>query len=230
MQYLLYQFSSQQSVGHLLVMDNTNKYEMRHSMIGQRAPDFSARSSKGQLSLSAFEGSWTMLFCHPADFTPVCTTEFIEMARRKDEFDALGVELLGLSVDSVYSHISWLDWIRDKIGVNVEFPVIEDLSMEVANAYGMLDPTSRTTATVRACYFIDPDQIFQAVIYYPMYVGRSIDELLRVQKALIDTHHNELSTPANWQPGDKYLRSSLDMNAMEANDWLASAISERVDG
>ncbi len=230
MQYLLYQFSSQQSVGHLLVMDNTNKYEMRHSMIGQRAPDFSARSSKGQLSLSAFEGSWTMLFCHPADFTPVCTTEFIEMARRKDEFDALGVELLGLSVDSVYSHISWLDWIRDKIGVNVEFPVIEDLSMEVANAYGMLDPTSRTTATVRACYFIDPDQIIQAVIYYPMYVGRSIDELLRVQKALIDTHHNELSTPANWQPGDKYLRSSLDMNAMEANDWLASAISERVDG
>ncbi len=230
MQYLLYQFSSQQSVGHLLVMDNTNKYEMRHSMIGQRAPDFSARSSKGQLSLSAFEGSWTMLFCHPADFTPVCTTEFIEMARRKDEFDALGVELLGLSVDSVYSHISWLDWIRDKIGVNVEFPVIEDLSMEVAKAYGMLDPTSRTTATVRACYFIDPDQIIQAVIHYPMYVGRSIDELLRVQKALIDTHHNELSTPANWQPGDKYLRSSLDMNTMEANDWLASAISERVDG
>jgi peroxiredoxin (alkyl hydroperoxide reductase subunit C) len=211
-------------------MDNANKYEMHHSMIGQRAPDFSARSSKGPVSLSAFEGSWTMLFCHPADFTPVCTTEFIEMARRKDEFDDLGVELLGLSVDSVYSHISWLEWIRDKIGVNVEFPVIEDLSMEVANAYGMLDPTSRTTATVRACYFIDPDQIIQAVIHYPMYVGRSIDELLRVQKALIDTHNNELSTPANWQPGDKYLKSSLDMNAMEANGWLASAINERVDG
>jgi len=171
-----------------------------------------------------------MLFCHPADFTPVCTTEFIVMASRKGEVDAMGVELLGLSVDSVYSHISWLEWIKDKMGVAVDFPVIEDLSMEVANAYGMLDPTSRTTATVRACYFIDPDQIIQAVIHYPMYVGRSIDELLRVQQALIDTYDNELSTPANWQPGDKYLKSSLDMNAVEANDWLASTISERVDG
>ena len=152
------------------------------------------------------------------------------MARRKGEFDAMGVELLGLSVDSIYSHISWLGWIKDKMGVAVDFPVIEDLSMEVANAYGMLDPTSRTTATVRACYFIDPDQIIQAVIHYPMYVGRSIDELLRVQQALIDTYGNELSTPANWRPGEKYLKSTLDMDAVEVNDWLASTISERVDG
>ena len=108
--------------GICLYMDNANKFEQRHSMIGQRAPDFSARSSKGQLSLSAFEGSWTMLFCHPADFTPVCTTEFIEMARRKGEFDAMGVELLGLSVDSIYSHISWLEWIKNKMGVAVDFP------------------------------------------------------------------------------------------------------------
>jgi len=180
--------------------------------------------------MSAFEGSWTLLFCHPADFTPVCTTEFAELARRKAEFDALGVELLGLSVDSIYSHINWLEWIRTKMEVEVRFPVIEDLSMEVATAYGMLDPSSRTTATVRACYFIDPDQIIQAIIHYPMHVGRSIDEILRVQKALIDTHQNELSTPANWQPGDKYLKSALDMKALKADDWLASAITDRVGG
>jgi len=211
-------------------MDQTSQVNSPNSMIGRLAPDFSARSSKGELSMSAFEGSWTLLFCHPADFTPVCTTEFIELARRKSEFDELGVELLGLSVDSIYSHINWLEWIKAKTDVDVDFPVIEDLSMEVATAYGMLDPTSRTTATVRACYFIDPDQIIQAIVHYPMYVGRSIDELLRVQKALIDTHQNDLSTPANWQPGDKYLKTTLDMEALKADDWLSSAIADRVDG
>ena len=211
-------------------MDQTSQVNSPNSMIGRLAPDFSARSSKGELSMSAFEGSWTLLFCHPADFTPVCTTEFIELARRKSEFDELGVELLGLSVDSIYSHINWLEWIKTKTDVDVDFPVIEDLSMQVATAYGMLDPTSRTTATVRACYFIDPDQIIQAIVHYPMYVGRSIDELLRVQKALIDTYHNDLSTPANWQPGDKYLKTTLDMEALKADDWLSSAIADRVDG
>jgi len=211
-------------------MDNSPQATSPNSMIGRRAPDFSARSSKGELSLSAFEGSWTLLFCHPASFTPVCTTEFIELARHKSEFDALGVELLGLSVDSIYSHINWLEWIKARMGVEVQFPVIEDLSMDVAKAYGMLDQSSRSSATVRACYFIDPDQIIQAIIHYPMYVGRSIDELLRVQKALIDTHQNDLSTPANWQPGDKYLNTSLDMKTLKSDDWLSSAIMERVDG
>ena len=211
-------------------MENALKSDISFSMIGQKAPDFSARSSRGELSMSAYEGSWTILFCHPADFTPVCTTEFVELARRKQEFDELGVELLGLSVDSIYSHINWLEWIKTKMSVEVEFPVIEDLSMEVATAYGMLDPSSRTTATVRACYFIDPNQTIQAIIHYPMYVGRSIDELLRVQRALIDTYENELSTPADWQPGDKYLKTSLDMQAVHSDDWLASAIADRVDG
>ena len=210
-------------------METSSQTNTRNSMIGRRAPDFSARSSKGELSLAAFEGSWTMLFCHPASFTPVCTTEFIELARRKREFDALGVELLGLSVDSVYSHINWLEWIRTRMDVEVEFPVIEDLSMEVAKAYGMLDINSRTSTTVRACYFIDPKQIIQAIIHYPMYVGRSIDELLRVQKALIDTYENDLSTPANWQPGDKFLKTSLDMKSLRSNDWLSSAIVDRVN-
>ena len=211
-------------------MDSSNQIANTNSMIGRRAPDFSARSSKGELSMAAFEGSWTLLFCHPASFTPVCTTEFIELARRKAEFDALGVELLGLSIDSIYSHISWLEWIKERMDVEIAFPVIEDLSMEVAQAYGMVDMSSRTSATVRACYFIDPEQIVQAIIHYPMYVGRSIDELLRVQKALIDTYQNDLSTPANWQPGDKYLKSSLDMQAIKSNDWLSAAIVDRVDG
>ena len=210
-------------------METSPQTNTQNSMIGRRAPDFSARSSRGELSLAAFEGSWTMLFCHPASFTPVCTTEFIELARRKREFDALGVELLGLSVDSVYSHINWLEWIKARMDVEVEFPVIEDLSMEVAKAYGMLDANSRTSATVRACYFIDPKQIIQAIIHYPMYVGRSIDELLRVQKALIDTYENDLSTPANWQPGDKFLKTSLDMKSLRSNDWLSSAIVDRVN-
>ena len=211
-------------------MDSSLRITNTNSMIGRRAPDFSARSTKGELSMAAFEGSWTLLFCHPASFTPVCTTEFIELARRKAEFDALGVELLGLSIYSIYSHISWLEWIRERMEVEIAFPVIEDLSMEVAQAYGMVDMSSRTSSTVRACYFIDPEQIVQAIIHDPMYVGRSIDELLRVQKALINTYQNDLSTPANWQPGDKYLKSSLDMQAIKSNDWLSAAIVDRVDG
>ena len=211
-------------------METTTNVIAPNSLIGRRAPDFSARSSKGEVSLAAFEGSWTLLFCHPASFTPVCTTEFIELARRNDEFDALGVELLGLSVDSIYSHINWLEWIKGRMDVEVAFPVIEDLSMEVAKAYGMIDLSSRTSATVRACYFIDPEQSIQAIIHYPMYVGRSIDELLRVQKALIDTYQNDLSTPANWKPGDKFLKTSLDMEALKSDDWLSAAIVDRVDG
>ena len=211
-------------------MDSSPQVTNTNSMIGRRAPDFSARSSKGELSMATFEGSWILLFCHPASFTPVCTTEFVERARRKVEFDSLGVELLGLSIDSIYSHTSWLEWIKARMDVEIAFPVIEDLSMEVAQAYGMVDMSSRSSATVRACYFIDPEQIVQAIIHYPMYVGRSIDELLRVQKALIDTYQNDLSTPADWQPGDKYLKSSLDMQAIKSNDWLSAAIIDRVDG
>ena len=125
-----------------------------------------------------------MLFCHPASFTPVCTTEFAELARRQEEFDELGVELLALSVDSVYSHINWIEWIKTKMNVEVQFPVIEDFSMKITKAYGMLDQSSLKTATVSGCYFVDTDQIVQTVIHYPMHVGRSINEILRVQRAL----------------------------------------------
>ena len=142
-------------------------------MMGRPAPHFIAHSTKGMIDLAAYEGSWVLLFCHPADFTPVCTTEFISLAKQQHRFDALGVELVGLSVDSVYSHLSWIDWIEDNFGQKVSFPVIEDSSLQIAKVYGMIDETSVNTSTVRSCVFIDPTQTVQAVIHYPMQVGRS---------------------------------------------------------
>ena len=144
------------------------------SLIGKAAPQFVAHSTKGMVDLAAYEGSWVLLFCHPADFTPVCTTEFISLANHQQQFNELGVELLGLSIDSVYSHLSWIDWIEENFEQKVCFPVIEDISMQIARAYGMIDETGVNTSTVRACVFIDPNQNVQAIIHYPMQVGRSI--------------------------------------------------------
>ena len=202
----------------------------KSSLVGKAAPQFVAHSTRGMLDLSAYEGSWVLLFCHPADFTPVCTTEFISLANNQQRFDELGVELIGLSIDSVYSHLSWIDWIEQNFEQKVSFPVVEDTSMQIAKAYGMIDESSVNTSTVRACAFIDPNQTIQAVIHYPMYIGRSIGELLRVQRALIDTYQNDLSTPADWQPGDKYLKTSLDMESPKADNWLSSVINERTNG
>jgi peroxiredoxin (alkyl hydroperoxide reductase subunit C) len=190
------------------------------SLVGKPAPQFVAHSTQGMLELAAFEGSWVLLFCHPADFTPVCTTEFIGLAQQKEAFDALGVELIGLSVDSVYSHLSWLEWIETHYGEKITFPVIEDSSMEISKAYNMIDSSSINTATVRACIFIDPEQIIQAVVHYPMQIGRSIDELLRVQKALITTYQSELAVPANWLPGEKTMQTPVDRLIERPTGWL----------
>ena len=168
-----------------------------------------------------------MLFCHPASFTPVCTTEFAELARRQEEFDELGVELLALSVDSVYSHINWIEWIKTKMNVEVQFPVIENLSVKITKAYGMLDQSSLKAATVSGCYFVDTDQIVQTVIHYPMHVGRSINEILRVQRALMDTHQNDYSTPVDWRPGEPYLQTSLNTKEIETNCWSANVVTQR---
>ena len=168
----------------------------KSSLVGKAAPQFVAHSTRGMLDLSAYEGSWVLLFCHPADFTPVCTTEFISLANNQQRFDKLGVELIGLSIDSVYSHLSWIDWIEQNFEQKISFPVVEDTSMQIAKAYGMIDESSVNTSTVRACAFIDPNQTIQAVIHYPMQVGRSIEELLRVQQALMATFNVEVATPA----------------------------------
>lgn len=195
-----------------------------YSLIGKKAPNFAARSTKGDITLSDFSGRWVLIFCHPADFTPVCTTEFVSLSERKHEFDALNVQLLGLSIDSIFSHRNWIEWIRAQFDVTIDFPILEDLSMEIARAYQMIDGSQISTATVRSCIFIDPDQIIQSLIHYPMHVGRSIDELLRVQQALIDTQDNTLATPANWQPGDKYMDMNPDNFFETSGDWLEQTI------
>ncbi len=197
------------------------------SLIGKAAPQFVAHSTKGMVDLAAYEGSWVLLFCHPADFTPVCTTEFISLANHQQQFNELGVELLGLSIDSVYSHLSWIDWIEENFEQKVCFPVIEDISMQIARAYGMIDETSVNTSTVRACVFIDPNQNVQAIIHYPMQVGRSIGELLRVQQALISTFEADTATPANWSPGEKTIQTPLDPMLEKPSGWLKRILKEQ---
>lgn len=197
------------------------------SLVGRTAPQFIAHSTKGMVDLAAYEGSWVLLFCHPADFTPVCTTEFVSLAKHQQAFDELGVELIGLSVDSVYSHLSWMDWIEENFGQKITFPVIEDSSLQIAKAYSMIDDTSVNTSTVRSCVFIDPNQTIQALIHYPMQVGRSIDELLRVQQALMATFEVEAATPANWLPGEKTISTPLDRMLDKPSGWLKRILQEQ---
>ena len=170
--------------------------------IGDRAPDFQASSSKGPISLKDFKGKWVILFSHPADFTPVCTTEFIEFAKKYDEFEKRNAQLIGLSIDSVYSHIAWLLQMEKIYGVEVKFPVIADLNMNVANLYGLIHEHASATSTVRAVFFIDPEGVVRALIYYPASTGRNIDEILRVLDSLIYVDSFIIATPANWKAGD----------------------------
>ncbi len=166
------------------------------------APDFEANSTQGTIKLSEYgKGKWILLFSHPADFTPVCTTEFVEFAKLAPEFDRRGVKLLGNSVDSVYSHIAWIRNIEEKFGVKIAFPVIADLDQKVSRLYGMLHTPSSVTATVRCVYFIDPKLTVRAMIYYPLNVGRSFDEILRVCDALQTVDRELVACPANWRPG-----------------------------
>jgi peroxiredoxin (alkyl hydroperoxide reductase subunit C) len=190
------------------------------SIIGSPAVDFVTRSTKGEVRLSELAGRWILLFCHPADFTPVCTSEFVALAREQERFSDMGVQLLGLSVDSVYSHMGWIEWIEREFDITVDFPVLEDVSMDIARAYGMIDAYSVTTSTVRSCFFIDPDLHVQAVIHYPMHIGRSVAELLRVQKALIETYQTNKTTPVNWVPGDGFMLSAAEALAGPKKGWL----------
>jgi len=167
------------------------------------APEFSATSTHGPIKLSDYKGKWVVLFSHPADFTPVCSTEFAEFARRQADFDKRNVQLVGVSIDSVYAHIAWMKSIETHFGVKPTFPVIADLDMKVAAAYGMLHPGASTTATVRCVFFIDPNQVLRAMVYYPLTTGRNIDEIIRVIDALQLNAEKGLATPANWKPGDK---------------------------
>ncbi len=174
--------------------------------IGDPAPDFTAQTTQGPLTFSEWQaGKWVVFFSHPADFTPVCTTELASFSRRAGEFEARNTKLIGLSIDSIHSHLAWLESIREKMGVDVPFPMIADIDTKVAQAYGMIHPGESSTVTVRAVFVIDPSRTVRALIYYPLANGRNIDEVLRLVDSLQAAAANGIATPANWKPGEKVI-------------------------
>ena len=173
--------------------------------LNEPAPDFEAMSTQGPIKLSSFRGKWVVLFSHPADFTPVCTTELTEFARRQEEFKKLNTQLIGLSVDSVYSHIAWIRNMEQHFGVKVEYPLVADLDTKVAQLFGMIHPGASTTATVRCVFIIDDEGILRAMVYYPLTNGRSIDEIQRILQALQVNKSKGVATPEGWRPGQKVI-------------------------
>jgi len=177
--------------------------------IGDKAPEFKAKTTQGDIHYpNDYKGSWTILFSHPADFTPVCTTEFMTFATMEEKFNAANCKLVGLSVDGLYSHIAWLRTIKEKMeykgmkDVEVNFPLIEDITMNVAKLYGMIQPNEDTTKAVRAVFYVDPQGIIRTIVYYPLNVGRNFDELYRVLIALQASDEFNVAMPADWRPGD----------------------------
>lgn len=184
----------------------------RLPLIGEEAPSFSAETTQGRVNFpEGYRGKWVILFSHPADFTPVCTTEFIAFARLQDDLERLGCELIGLSIDSLYSHIAWLRTIESRIryrgeaAPEIRFPVIADLSMKVAAKFGMIHPGASTTSAVRAVFVIDPEAKVRAILYYPMQCGRSMGEIKRLLIALQTADAQQVATPADWQPGEEVI-------------------------
>lgn len=180
--------------------------------IGETAPSFTAKTTQGVINFPGdFKGKWKILFSHPADFTPVCTTEFMAFGKMADEFETLNCQLVGLSVDGLYSHIAWLRTIQEKIdykgikGLEIKFPLIEDISMNVARKYGMIQPSESETSAVRAVFFIDPNDKIRTIMYYPLTLGRNFDEIKRVLVALQTSDAFGVATPADWRPGDEVI-------------------------
>jgi peroxiredoxin (alkyl hydroperoxide reductase subunit C) len=171
-------------------------------LLGGKAPEFEALTTQGTLRLSDYEGSWLVLFSHPADFTPVCTTEFIAFAEIYEELQKRNTELLGLSVDSVSSHIAWIRNVEEKMGVKIPFPIIADLNKEVSAKFGMIHPEQSKTETVRCVFIMDPESKVRTILYYPLTTGRNMKEILRIIDALQTTDQHKVATPANWKKGD----------------------------
>lgn len=184
---------------------STTDLEPTFPRLNEPAPLFEAKTTHGVKRLTDYQGKWLVLFSHPADFTPVCTTEFMAFARLHPEFKKLNCELLGLSIDSNFAHLAWVRNIKEKFDVEIPFPVIEDLSMRVANAYGMIQPGASDTSAVRATFIIDDKGVLRAMVYYPMTNGRSIPEFLRLVKALQTSDKHAVATPEGWQPGEKVI-------------------------
>ena len=172
--------------------------QSRIPLLGEKVPSFEAQTTHGKIRFPEdYKGKWVVLFSHPADFTPVCTSEFVAFQKRYEEFKKLGCELIGLSIDQVFSHIKWIEWIKDKLNIEIEFPVIADDQGKIASLLGMIHP-GKGTNTVRAVFVVDPKGILRAMLYYPQEVGRNMDEILRLVKALQVSDENGVAMPANW--------------------------------
>ena len=191
--------------------------------IGDMAPDFEATTTTGKIKFSDFaKDKWVVMFSHPADFTPVCTTEMSGFAERQDEFAELNTELIGLSIDSIHSHLAWVNNVRKNTGVYLNFPIIADIDMKVSKLYGMLQPNESETAAVRAVFFIDPSKKIRLIMYYTLNVGRNMDEILSALKALHFSDEHSVAMPLNWKPGDKVIvpppKTLVEMEARIADD------------
>jgi peroxiredoxin (alkyl hydroperoxide reductase subunit C) len=221
-------------------MENLEQEVVSMPRIGDPAPEFKAVTTQGEINFpSDYKGSWVILFSHPADFTPVCTSEFMTFASMEDKFADANCKLVGLSVDGLYSHIAWLRTIKEKIeyremkDVEVNFPLIEDITMNVAKKYGMIQPNEDSTKAVRAVFFIDPKGIIRTIIYYPLSLGRNFDEIYRALIALKTSDEFDVATPADWRPGDDVIISPAgscgtakdrmegkDSNIDDCKDWF----------
>jgi peroxiredoxin (alkyl hydroperoxide reductase subunit C) len=205
--------------------------------IGDKAPEFKAITTQGNIDFPKdYNGKWVILFSHPADFTPVCTSEFMTFAKMENEFAALNCSLVGLSVDGLYSHIAWLRTIKEKIefrdmkNIEVKFPLIEDITMEVAKKYGMIQPGESSTKAVRAVFFIDPKGTIRAIIYYPLSLGRNFDELKRALIAMQTADKYAIATPADWRPGEDVIvppagscgvaKERMEAQDVKCSDWF----------
>ena len=186
-------------------------------LIGDKAPSFEAQTTKGKIKFpDYYKGKWVILFSHPADFTPVCTSEFVAFQKRYEKFKEINCELIGLSIDQVFSHIKWKEWIRDNLKVDIKFPIIADDTGRIAKLYGMIHP-SKGTNTVRTVFIIDPNGIIRAILYYPQEVGRNMDEILRLVKALQVSDKEKVAVPANW-PENEIIKDHVIVNPASSED------------
>ena len=197
--------------------------------IGDKAPDFTANTTHGNLKFSDYnKDHWVVMFSHPADFTPVCTTELSGFAVEKEFFTKHNTKLIGVSIDSIHSHIAWVNNVREKMGIYMDFPIVADIDMKVSQLFGMLHPGESSTAAVRAVFFIDPKGMIRLILYYPLNVGRNMEEIKRVLVALQTADANSVALPLNWKEGDKAIvppPKTLD----ELNERLANTTYEKVD-
>lgn len=197
--------------------------------IGDKAPDFQALTTTGPLKFSEFnKGKWVIMFSHPADFTPVCTTELSAFAKEKNFFEQRNTKLIGLSIDSIHSHLAWVNNVRENTGVYMDFPIIADLDMKVAQLYGMLHPGESTTAAVRAVFFIDPKGTIRLMMYYPLNIGRNMEEIQRALVALQTADEFKCALPVDWKPGDKAIVPPP-KTLVEMDERIASKKYEKID-